>query len=55
MTDWDFAVNIAEIKPLVSFVPPPVPQVGKEEEKVELPEKEETGEKEEAADNDSSE
>ena len=55
MTDWDFAVNIAEIKPLVSIIPPPVPQVGKEEEKVELPEKEETDEKEEAADNDSSE
>lgn len=25
MEDWDFAANIAEIRPLVSFTPPPVP------------------------------
>ena len=42
MSDWDFAANIEEIKPLVSFTPPPVPHPGKEEEKNEkLPEDEE--------------
>ena len=24
--DWDFAANISEVKPLVSFTPPPVPK-----------------------------
>lgn len=26
MADWDFAANISEVKPLVSFTPPPVPK-----------------------------
>ena len=25
MTDWEFAANLTELKPLVSFTPPPVP------------------------------
>ncbi len=32
MTDWDFAANIPEVKPLVSFTPPPVPQIAEQSE-----------------------
>ena len=32
LADWDFAANISEVKPLVSFTPPPVPKTNEGED-----------------------